>query len=455
VIKKLRNLLIYTLILCFSTPALPLTLKLKNSRNLRNFDKNRLLVSARKIEKDTEVIIPDAYIDAHFKGDKSDEVAVLNWLASARSLPLRKYKETNTDRVRGDYFVPVIVKGELDTGWVSLRSLARKGGLELVTTEDTDYFSDEVIESPTPRIPTDQLETPSRRIDPRPYECYTKSQQAHLDIVLKLNATTNNIIYSMLTSINLKAQDDITNRGTVSHIINNFNKTCDPTEFKNFFGQLKLKAQQNNIPVDILLGLMTQESSGKCMARHDEQNGTASIGLFQLNTGTSPIKSCAVTPGVLINRSCLNNPYTNLEEAIRVLRQKFKRVNSVYPNKTHRDLVGQNKEGRDLWRKTLSAYNGGEGHVFQAYKDIEKFNSTYKTDLDPDAWEIRRIFMLRNAIEKRGGKILGPHIGQKYRRSTRNSLNNLSYVDSIIPSEDSLYNQGHSTRWSRYLDNAQ
>lgn len=453
-ISLLRKTTIYLLVLCFSTQALPLTLKLKSARNLRNFDSNRLLISARKIEKDTEVIIPDAYVDAHFTGDKSDEVAVLKWLSHSKSLPLRKYKEANSERVRGDYFVPVIVKGELDTGWVSLRSLARKGGLELVTTEATLMIPDDVVSSPTPLIPINQLE-PIQNTKPRPYECYSESQQAHLDVVMKLNATTNNIIYSMLTSINLKTQDDITNRGTVSHIINNFDKTCDPTKFKNFYAQLKLKAMQNNIPVDILLGLMTQESSGKCMARHNEKNGTASIGLFQINTGSSSINSCTSTPGVLINRSCLNNPYTNLEEAIRVLRQKFKRVNSSYPNRTHRSLVGHNKKGRDLWRKTLSAYNGGEGHVFQGFKDIEKFNSIYKTDLDPDAWEIRRIFMLRNAIEKRGGKILGREIGQKYRRSTRNSLNNLSYVDSIIPNEDSLNGNGHSTRWSRYLDNNQ
>jgi hypothetical protein len=450
VINIFRNLTVYLLVLCFSTQALPLTLKLKSSRNLRNFDSNRLLVSARKIEKDTEVIIPDAYIDAHFTGDKSDEVAVLNWLAHSRSLPLRKYKETNSERVRGDYFVPVIVKGELDTGWVSLRSLARKGGLELVTTQDTDFIPDNVVSNPLPLIPTQQLERP-QNIKPRPYECFTESQQAHLDVVLKLNATTNNIIYSMLTSINLKAQDDIDNRGSVSHIINNFNKTCDPTKFDKYYEHLKSQALKNNIPVDIVLGLMTQESSGKCMAQHNEHNGTASIGLFQINTGTSTIKSCVSQTGVAVPRSCLNNPFTNLDEAIRVLRQKFKRVNSRYPVGNPKDMVHLDKSSRDNWRKTLSAYNGGEGYVFQGYTDINKFNSTYGTDLDPDAWEIRRIFMLRNAIEKRGGKILGKEVGQKYRRSTRNSLNNLSYVDSIIPSEDSLNNQGHSTRWSNYL----
>jgi len=279
-------------------------------------------------------------------------------------------------------------------------------------------------------------------------------------VIDELDQNTQKILKVLLGKVTHEAIQDIKNRNAANNIVKNFNKTCAPTSFDVFLEVLLKMSKKNNVPADLLLGLMTQESSGRCGSSNKEGDGSKSVGLFQLNTGTTTqngtttSKSCGDDKNSLLNPECLENPFQNLSEAIRVLKKKYKTVNNSYPDGGEIKFKDHTFDQRNSWRKAIAAYNGGEGYIFQAYRDIQKFNKEHGLNIDADNWEVRKIFMLRKALEDKSGRLLSKDKSFKYRRSEENTIGNLRYVEAIISSEkgDQTYNQ--ASKWESYLNPA-
>lgn len=446
----LRKTLSFALIWAITSSSFSLTLKIKNPRNLRSFS-DGILVADRLLPSGTEVTIPDEYIEAHFDGDLKDEKALLNWLANSFSLPLRKFNNQESE-IKQDYFVPVKINGSDEQGYVTLRSLARSGSLELVTKEETPFLEQNTVDNIYPII--NPFERKIDDFSKRPIMPMCRIEENYNDhpSLQNLSYKVQRILYKLNDSIGLKAADDFLNRGDIDKIIENFQSTCQPVSFETFATYLKDEAKKHSIPADLLLGVMTQESSGKCSAIHHEANGTKSLGLFQLNTSTTKKRFCKDSTESHVDINCLENPFTNLDEAIKVLKSKYKIVNDTLPQ-SKANFEEMNGNQKDLWRKALSAYNGGEGYVLQAYSDIQKFNNKFKTEFNPHNWEIRKAFMLRSVIEEKGGYLYGEDENPKYKykRNSKNTLRNLSYVEAITSvSQPEGYSQ--SMKWKEYLE---
>ena len=441
------------LTILFILPSFALTLKIKDGRNLRNETLNGFIPD-KTLQAGTVVTIPDEFVDKHFKGDKKNEIAVLNWLANSKSLPLKSFKSFNSQRMKRDFFVPVIVNQTQDEGWVSLRSLAKKQGLELITTDEAPFLEKQTVENLAPKS-SDQQQISGLEQDN--YVC-KKEQTTPLELELleRLNSQTQNILEHVMKKISDEADLDYANRLNTDAIIQNFNRTCSPISFNAFYHELKQQALSNSIPVDMLLGLMTQESSGRCNLSHQEFNGTHSVGVFQLNTNTVPeIQRCGDKPSSITNTNCLENPYTNLKAAIKILKEKYKLVNNTLPSHNVAHFSSLDANHRDLWRKALSAYNGGQGYVIQAYNDIDAFNKQFNTDLDPHNWNIRKVFMLRHYIESNSGQLLKSNAQYRYNRAPARTLSNLTYVEAILSGERDTQEQNQTIKWSRFIENPQ
>ena len=76
-------------------------------------------------------------------------------------------------------------------------------------------------------------------------------------------------------------------------IINNFESTCSPYKqngkgFKKFFGESLCKSCEKGIPIELMMGMMSIESAGKCKAIN--RKGENSAGLFQVDSNQHSCK---------------------------------------------------------------------------------------------------------------------------------------------------------------------
>ncbi|HRK07481.1 MAG TPA: transglycosylase SLT domain-containing protein [Pseudobdellovibrionaceae bacterium] len=222
-----------------------------------------------------------------------------------------------------------------------------------------------------------------------------------------------------------------------------FQQSCG-FSLRSFLPVVKEKADQYGIPADVLLGLMTQESSGRCNILNSESNNTQSVGLFQVNSSGSRIPRCSSAQKAQLQRlsvaelaggpRCLENAVVNLDEAIRILLQKRNTLTAHRVRAMDGRTSGfepSRMSNHDLWRLTVSAYNGGEGWVLQAKVDLERFNRQHRTQLDAHNWEDLRVFYLRRQLDSRQQT---RHFGEvATARSIENAINNLAYAENIVP----------------------
>ena len=226
-------------------------------------------------------------------------------------------------------------------------------------------------------------------------------------------------------------------------IAQRFQQSCG-FSLQSFLPIVRQRAEQNGIPADVLLGLMTQESSGRCNILNSESNNTQSVGLFQVNSAGSRIPRCTTAQkeqlrGMRVSElargpRCLENAVVNLDEAMRILLQKRNTLTAHRASAMDGRTSGfepSQMSNHDLWRLTVSAYNGGEGWVLQAKVDLERFNRQHRTQLNPHNWEDLRVFYLRRQLDSRQQN---HHFGQvATARSMENSINNLAYAENIVP----------------------
>ncbi len=227
-----------------------------------------------------------------------------------------------------------------------------------------------------------------------------------------------------------------------------FQQSCG-FSLRSLLPVVRERAEQYGIPADVLLGLMTQESSGRCNILNSESNNTQSVGLFQVNSAGTRIPRCTTAQKAELQRMrvtdlprgprCLENAVVNLDEAIRILLQKRNTLTAHRVRAMDGRTSGfepSRMSNHELWRLTVSAYNGGEGWVLQAKVDLERFNRQHRTQLDAHNWEDLRVFYLRRQLDSRQQT---RHFGEvASARSIENAINNLAYAENIVPRDPQL-----------------
>ena len=263
-----------------------------------------------------------------------------------------------------------------------------------------------------------------------------------------------------------------------SSMITNMCNTCQPANVKTFLEYLEKRAKKEKIPSSLLYGIMYQESSGKC--NRQQLKGENSHGLFQLNKdSTTELKECpnnrsvpkinnnqmriACMPDHYLNKNegtdcnpnykhnfdknitCLNNPYCNLEEAIRVLncrwvhinmtkcslpsyknkevcKEKYKDGAPKMPEKKWKDM---SSEERNLWRYTIGAYNVLI-HLHKGQKDLlnltkEELGKTMGMNIDTiNHYDLLKAYVVSQLCIK---------------GNNQHACNNIFYIDKIAGTE--------------------
>ncbi|HLE10006.1 MAG: hypothetical protein A2504_00850 [Bdellovibrionales bacterium RIFOXYD12_FULL_39_22] len=419
-------------LLLLSLSSSAIEIKLDNDLNLRAdtpATDEVLLDKIATLPRGTILTIPDKYFPKELKG--ASEHALNFWLANHHKLKRFPHED---GKIKRDYFVPVTVVSTPDNrlppgtiGEVNVGALARERDLQLLATEETLLYPTtppQRMDAITPSTPLAQLSV----ADPLPicpveFIPNAASEKLARDVA-EILAQKNVERTKMATIRNYKE---------ICLVANNYNSTCAPPPFEKFLQSLHEEAKFNGIPANLLLAMMTKESVGRCGATNDEDSGSKSLGLFQINTKTYNKRYCTNKA----NPSCLTHPITNLKEAIKILVAKYKRVNDFYPRASDNEIEWKSLDPnkRNLWRKALAAYNGGEGYVFQAYNDLVSFNRKYQTNFDPDNWAHRKLFLFRMMLEKNYQEWRFPN-RYKYRRSSKNAISNLVFAETIAGEQD-------------------
>lgn len=391
------------------------------------------------------VQIPPTFIGRHTNDADPTEAALMDWLANTGELRSFRLRDGS---VKKDFFFPVQVvepKGSrgLAAGamvYAPIRFLSRVKGLRMVVEGDPQMAADAPTEpivttssaAPPPttagqvngRVNAEIAGTPDTGAAPQ--IAFLPFVQKHLDAVEK--ASLRNV---------LSRKDSAT-------LGRNYEATC-PGKFADFKREITRVGQERKIPVEILLSIMQIESSGRCRGIRKPATASVNVGLFQINTNSTSIPRC--NPGQLQmlrhattmqqlrdgNVRCLDNPVVNLDEASQILRSKYADVNTQkQPDPGQWDK--STPASHDDWRKALAAYNGGQSYLFQAYNDILNYNQTHGTHLDTYSWENRRVFFFRRVLDRSldAQNFSNP---LKFKRSLRNIMINVAYVDAIAGRE--------------------
>ncbi len=400
------------------------------------------------LKRGTVIEIPDEYVVMK-DGKKNLELTLNNWLRKAGHQPPKTESGGpglfKFDGEKQDYFFPVkIAAGGLAKGstlpkeianqpmYLALGHLVKRGNALILTDDAT-------VHPITPRQRAESAPEAVRERQARQQQMEASSPCAQ-GLCSKPSDTSDDVkhliraISPALSQVETKAKQVFRRtKHDLTKIDSNFQQSCGFT-LTEYTSLVRSRAEQAGVPAEILLSLMTQESSGRCYALNSETDRTQSVGLFQINSSNANyprctteqkniLKSFGTTARLATGPRCLENPLLNLEEAIRLLKGKRTAI--------LRGGFDESKiENLDLWRLVVSAYNGGEKWVMEAKNDLERFNSIHGTHLDAHKWEDLRLFYFRSWLDpKRRQAMIGKSNGG---RSQLNSVANLSYAENIV-----------------------
>jgi hypothetical protein len=355
------------------------------------------------------VKVPSSIASKHAVERDVTETALMDWLGNRGEL--KSYMALDGDKKR-DFFFPVEVvdpKGSkgITPGMIiyaPIRYLTRSQGLTMIIEADPQM-------QPDPRDPMS-----------KPVVAFLPAVQKQLD------------------KVDRRVAGNIVNRRDPSSTARNYKSTCAGS-FEDFKKEIVQVGQLQKIPVEILTSIMHIETAGRCSGIHTPVSRGPNVGLFQVNTNSTPVARCnpwqmtalknVKTVTQLHNGAlkCLDNPVVNLAEAAQILRAKYAHVNTQkQPEPGRWDQV--TPKAHDEWRKAIAAYNGGQGYVYQSYFDIVAYNEKNGTQLDPDSWEVRRVFFFRKVLDRKTDQLYFAN-AQKFRRGLGQILINIAYVESI------------------------
>ena len=443
-------------------PSLSLALDIKVQRtvNLRTSSGSEsTLRKVGKLAAGSIVSIPDQYA-VRKNGAVDFESTLNNWLSKASTLAndagMKNFSDT-----KKDFFFPIkVVKaapgsevGNQDSYMVALHYLQRKGAL-LETTESTDLMDVIAMEQAPAEVASSEVagETDGAAsaapIASAPVaassinsfqasavsvctECRSQNQSLH-PLAGRLQAALDSNLRSPLTKM--------ANR-TVGHAetaASRFERSCG-MRIEDFVSSLRNEISRSTLRSTVptaltstmMLGLMTQETTGNCNASGD--HGTSS-GLFQVNTRSSGY-----------SRDQLRNPVTNARAALNNLEAKHQALSREF------DFSKMTED--DRLRLLVSAYNGGERWVTRAKDDLLQFNRQQGASLNPNSWEHLRIFYFRRHLNAGNERQAFGTVRGGDQRSTKNALSNLAYTENLIPrTEGSVQGLTLQDAWHRRIN---
>lgn len=414
------------------------------------------------LKRGSIVEIPDQYVVVK-NGKPNLELTLNNWLRTAGEHRAAGFKSDGAGRYSYDgehseFFFPIRVTGpakgstirdghQNNQHFIALKFLARQGAALIVS-------QDAVVESrPTP----DASGSPSTAQNSTSLEATNVCATGNCIQPSDVSAPVRNLISAISPAL---AAADTRSRqifqrttGDLDHVSANFQSSCG-FSLSEFTPIVKEHARNRGVPAEVLMGILTQESSGRCYVLNSETDKTQSVGLFQINSLSAKVPRCTnAEKNILKNLGsvsrlasgprCLENPIVNLQESIRILTSMKTTLVSG------RDAFTENKlDHTDLWRLVASSYNGGARWPLQAKKDLEEFNRNNGTSLSAYNWEDLRLFYLRRWLDRDSQlNLFGSNV---HGRSKENSIANLSYTENIVGrSTTQRFRPGLSHIWRR------
>ena len=263
---------------------------------------------------------------------------------------------------------------------------------------------------------------------------------------------------------------------TLRLIIDNFEKTCpNPYNgkgaFESFFKDSFCKSCQEGVPIELMMGMMSLESAGRCYAVASNPL-EKSAGLFQVDSDqhTCTSRHKKKTPA---NIKCLKNPINNLNKALDILTDHYAKTNpNPNPKAECKDWMSLSPAERDSWRRGVSAYNGGPGWVTRAIRSGRNSGTLYDTSYlsgthrernakekkDTASWEELRLLYFIEKLSP-GNSGAGPlpkcrSFLQKDHGGTGRQLcltvSNLAHTEAILGREISGSPPGMIEVWAQY-----
>ena len=485
-----------------------LELQLNSKKNLRMLNANNQEYVAN-LAAGSVVEIPDQFKVTDRNGNVDTEQSLYRWLKQAggygtwgdgHSPGYYKLAESG-----GDYYYPITVKkiaegslnaDKIESGksyFMALGGLAIKKDL-LVVTQSAPLMNSipgaapVTIEAKPAPVPT-QAQQQIQRQQQLEAGCAVCSSPSHTMEAPRSNDLQDlmRFMQPALSQADKQMQlHEIRTVKDLKDIRSRFQATCG-ISLDAYLPEVQRQADEAGVPAHVLLSIMTQESSGDCSQVTPETVGV-SVGLFQIHE--SIFRQCSSyelqqMQGASIARlqrgpRCLQNPVVNLQEGIRVMKQKLEallqpstrysidrysrnggteRVNVAISGFDPRQLrTPDGHWNATMWRMVASAYNGGEGWVLRAKRDLEMYNERNGTNLNPANWEDLRVFYLKRELNSHGNapeNFFGQReVGRRVDRATLN----LSYAENVEP-RDRRYRSGSdytlSDRWEQILSDSQ
>ena len=258
-------------------------------------------------------------------------------------------------------------------------------------------------------------------------------------------------------------------------IIRNFNRTCKPLSFQQFFPKIYCESCKKGIPPELTAAMMTVESTGSCKANLNTER-ESSIGLFQIN---SKVHKCRPRPKNTSNKKCLLKPSNNLKYGLQILSDYYGRVNPP-KNPTEKPAgacpswSALSEQRQDSWRRAVSAYNGGVGWVDRAVQSVEGNISGGKgmgrdftkgtADLEGSheeevlagrarksnaSWEELRVYYFMEKLLPQNNP--DGRMEEKTGRQLQNTVSNLAHVEAILGRNSPHAPPGVVSYWEKYI----
>ena len=281
----------------------------------------------------------------------------------------------------------------------------------------------------------------------------------------------------------------------LGYLISTFNhpdSQC-PIEFEEFYPAAYCESCKRSIPPELMLALMSIESSAKCQAEASTELEN-SLGLFQINvtvhgcTDRSGIKHPKNTDGA---KECLRNPINNLIKSVGELAKNYESVNPKQRStKGCQPWSSMEPEEKDRWRKATASYNSGAGWLIRAIKSVkidytsiekdgdyytkmtgthdgskfDKAKQEYITDkkLDPSWEEMRHYFFTEKLLQNPSLRLSEAEVKAMKEvereedlsgRQLVLTLSNVAYVESILGRNEDQSYPGMVDIWEQYIKN--
>lgn len=422
-----------------------LKIQIKADRRIREHQDNAMervgLVKAGSV-----VEIPDEYV-VKTNGKPDLEKTLNNWLRKAGELRKKNDAgEYTYDGQEREYFFPVRISqpapgstvrpGHQDTQhFIALKNLARKGAAVIVS--DDFVLEKQTTSASAPKRKSAPVKHPHVEVDPamEASTCATGLCSQPTDSSQPVLNFINAISPALAAADRGSKQIFNRTQNDLKHVYEKFENSCGfPLE--QFIPIVKARAEEADVPPEILMGLMTQESSGRCHILNSEKDASQSVGLFQVNSESSRVPRCTSGQKEILHGlgsasrlatgpRCLENPLVNLDESIRILKG-FKATLTNDASGFDESLLST----EDMWRLSVSSYNGGAKWPLQAKKDLESFNAINGTSLSAYNWEDLRLFYMRSWLDR--GQRSAAFGSSNTGRLREYSVSNLAYAENIV-----------------------